>query len=58
MVDLVRHGKITRELAERRSYTPDEFKRLLGQAGAGGGMNGTSMPMTMPAPATAPNGGA
>lgn len=31
LVDLVRRGMITRELAERRSSTPEELKRLLGQ---------------------------
>ena len=30
---LVRAGKITRQLAEERSTTPDELKRLLGAAG-------------------------
>jgi twitching motility protein PilT len=42
MVDLVRRGKITRELAQKRSSTPDELMRLLGgpaQPGLGG--NGT-----------------
>jgi twitching motility protein PilT len=32
---LVRTGKITRRLAEARSSTPDELRRLLG-AGSGG----------------------
>ncbi|HWH45646.1 MAG TPA: type IV pilus twitching motility protein PilT [Thermoleophilaceae bacterium] len=30
LADLVRQGKITRELAESRSSTPEEFRRLLG----------------------------
>jgi twitching motility protein PilT len=30
LVDLVRRGKITRELAEKRSSTPEELRRLLG----------------------------
>ena len=35
LVDLVRRGVITRELAENRSSTPEEFRRLLGEvAGA------------------------
>src|ERR687885_586013 len=39
LVDLVRQGKISQGMAERRSSTPDELKRLMGQAGiAGGGM--------------------
>ena len=51
MVDLVRTGKITRELAERRSSTPEELKRLMGENGVAG-MNSTpgSMGITMPAP--------
>jgi twitching motility protein PilT len=35
LVDLVRKGKISQQTAERRSSTPDELKRLMGQAGAG-----------------------
>src|ERR671929_1236227 len=35
LVDLVRRGKITRQLAERRSSTPDELKRLMGLGGLG-----------------------
>jgi twitching motility protein PilT len=42
LVDLVRQRKITMELAEKRSSTPDELKRLMGVAGgaqiSGGGM--------------------
>ena len=38
LVDLVRRGAITMELAERRSSTPDELKRLM----AGG--SGAPMP--------------
>ena len=33
LASLVRAGKITRQLAEERSTTPDELKRLLGAAG-------------------------
>ncbi len=33
LASLVRSGKITRQLAEERSTTPDELKRLLGTAG-------------------------
>ncbi|MEA2350129.1 MAG: twitching motility protein PilT [Thermoleophilaceae bacterium] len=43
LVDLVRRGKISQSTAERRSSTPDELKRLMGQTGVGGmdrGMNG------------------
>jgi twitching motility protein PilT len=51
LVDLVRQGKITRQLAERRSSTPEELKRLMGAGdmgplpGAGMGMQPT---MNMP----------
>ncbi len=34
LVDLVRRGMITRELAERRSSTPEELRRLMGQPAA------------------------
>jgi twitching motility protein PilT len=34
LVDLVRRGKITEQYAERRSSTPEELKRLMGQHGA------------------------
>ena len=33
LADLVRRGMISRELAERRSSTPEELERLLGAAG-------------------------
>jgi twitching motility protein PilT len=33
LASLVRAGKITRQLAEERSTTPEELKRLLGAAG-------------------------
>jgi hypothetical protein len=33
LVDLVRRGKISMQIAERRSSTPDEMRRLMGQAG-------------------------
>jgi twitching motility protein PilT len=35
LADLVRRGKITPRVAESRSSTPDELKRLLGEGGAG-----------------------
>jgi twitching motility protein PilT len=53
LVELVRMGKITRELAERRSSTPEELKRLMGQGAVGAG-NG--MPAMQPT-VTPPNGG-
>jgi twitching motility protein PilT len=34
--DLVRRGAITRELALRRSSTPDDLKRLMGQPAMAG----------------------
>jgi twitching motility protein PilT len=34
LVELVRAGKITQQMAERRSSTPDELRRLMGMAGA------------------------
>src|SRR5205823_2770462 len=33
LVDLVRRGRISQQTAERRSSTPDELKRLMGQTG-------------------------
>jgi twitching motility protein PilT len=35
LVDLVRRGKLSQQMAERRSSTPDELKRLMGQSGVG-----------------------
>src|SRR4051795_7750435 len=46
LVDLVRRNKITRELAMKRSSTPEELTRLMGQAGTNG--------MGMGAPAGVP----
>jgi twitching motility protein PilT len=37
LADLVRRGKITRELAERRSSTPEELRRLMGVEPSGNG---------------------
>jgi len=37
LASLVRQGKITQKLAEQRSSTPDELRRLLGAGGFGGG---------------------
>jgi twitching motility protein PilT len=56
LVDLVRQGKITYQLAERRSSTPAELKRLLGGAaganmqGMGNGNGASSMQPTMGMP--------
>src|SRR3954468_14474509 len=50
LVDLVRRNKITRELAMKRSSTPEELTRLMGQAGTNG--------MGMGAPAGVPGNGA
>src|SRR5919198_3745127 len=47
LVELVRMGKITMQLAERRSSTPEELKRLLGQAGVGGVNGAGAMQPTM-----------
>jgi Tfp pilus assembly pilus retraction ATPase PilT len=33
LAELVRKGKITRELAEQRSSTPEELRRLMGVSG-------------------------
>jgi len=51
LVDLVRRGKISMEMAERRSSTPDELKRLMGQAGMpmGGFGDGAANGMQVPA---------
>jgi twitching motility protein PilT len=50
LVDLVRQGKITHQLAERRSSTPAELKRLLGGNGppGGGPMGGNGMGQMQP----------
>ena len=49
LVDLVRRGKITQAMAERRSSTPDELKRLMGQMGMPTGGLDNGMPtMGMP----------
>ena len=58
LVDLVRRGKISQQTAERRSSTPDELKRLIGQGGQAIGANapgshGMAAPAGMPG---APNG--
>jgi twitching motility protein PilT len=45
LVDLVRRGKISQQMAERRSSTPDELKRLMGQGGVG-----SQPPMEAPMP--------
>jgi len=59
LVELVRSGKITRELAERRSSTPGELKRLLGGGAIGSqpmGQMGGQMQPTMGVPNGAPGG--
>src|SRR3954467_14854790 len=49
LADLVRGGRITRELAESRSSTPEELKRLLeGGVGNAGAAVPSSMPMEAP----------
>jgi twitching motility protein PilT len=40
LADLVRRGQITRELAIRRSSTPEDLKRLLGQPAMAGAAAG------------------
>ncbi|HEY0631532.1 MAG TPA: hypothetical protein VGC98_05725, partial [Thermoleophilaceae bacterium] len=52
LADLVRGGRITRQLAESRSSTPEELKRLLEHDGAG--VEATPMAPTMSAPADSP----
>jgi twitching motility protein PilT len=50
LADLVRGGTITRQLAESRSSTPEELKRLL--EGAGAGVSAAAAPeMTLSPPA-------
>jgi twitching motility protein PilT len=44
MVDLVRRNKITRELAMKRSSTPEELTRLLGTTGMPGAPTGNGAP--------------
>ena len=36
LVQLVRAGKVNRQVAESRAHAPEEFRRLLGGAGGGG----------------------
>src|SRR5436853_4596655 len=43
LVELVRHNKITRELAMKRSATPEELKRLMGNPNDMGAGNGMTM---------------
>jgi twitching motility protein PilT len=47
LVDLVRRGRISQQTAERRSSTPDELRRLMGQAGVAP----VQMDAGLPAPA-------
>jgi twitching motility protein PilT len=52
LADLVRGGRITRELAESRSSTPEELKRLLENGGMGAGAGagvGAAVPAAPPA---------
>ena len=53
LVDLVRQGKITSQLAERRSSTPSELKRLMGAGGMPTNM-GNGMQPTMGVPNGSP----
>jgi twitching motility protein PilT len=57
LVELVRSNKITREMAERRSSTPGELKRLMGGGMAGTGMGSMQTQPTMGMPNGAPAGG-
>jgi twitching motility protein PilT len=53
LVDLVRRQKISMEMAERRSSTPEELRRLMGQGGLGAPPNSAGAPGgmgTMPTP--------
>ncbi|MEA2438731.1 MAG: twitching motility protein PilT [Thermoleophilaceae bacterium] len=52
LADLVRGGTITRQLAESRSSTPEELKRLLENDGAG--VDATPMAPTLSAPSDTP----
>jgi twitching motility protein PilT len=54
LVELVRTGKITSQMAERRSSSPGELKRLISGAGMGNGAGMGSMQPTMGAPNGAP----
>ena len=56
LVELVRSGKITQQMAERRSSTPGELKRLMGGTGLGNGSGMATMQPTMGAPNGAPGG--
>jgi twitching motility protein PilT len=56
LVELVRMGKIGRDLAERRSSTPTELKRLLGGGAPGSAPMGGQMQPTMGMPNGAPGG--
>jgi twitching motility protein PilT len=53
LVDLVRRGAITMELAERRSSTPDELRRLM----SGGGMTPSYAQQMQPTMQVPGNGG-
>ena len=62
LADLVRGGVITRQLAESRSSTPEELKRLLGggAAGASPAQTGADLPqpkVSIGGPPAAGNGG-
>ena len=56
LVELVRAGKITQQLAERRSSSPGELKRLMGGAAGGTGNGMPAMQPTMGQPSAVPGG--
>jgi twitching motility protein PilT len=57
LVDLVRQGKITEQMAERRSSTPGELKRLLGAGGMSSVQSMSSMQPSMGMPGNGVSGG-
>ena len=54
LAQLVRAGKITRELAEQRSSTPEELRRLMGVGGSGGMRGRLTWPPSPSRPSTSP----
>ena len=61
LADLVRAGKLSQKVAEARSSTPEELKRLLGGDGATAGdavtMSAPQPQVSLGAPPNGPNGG-
>jgi twitching motility protein PilT len=53
LAQLVRMGRINRELAEQRSSVPEEFKRLLGPAPGAPNGGAAAAPMSQPPPVAA-----